>query len=116
MAKTYTSTIPKKSPQLPHSDGDGNQVHNEILLSLPREERDMVFPRLEFVRLKSLQLLYEVGDSIKSAYFCNTGMISTLNVFPGQDRRSGADRRRRFCRTTAGCGLSQFFSQNQRAN
>lgn len=82
MAKKYARTTPKKSPQLPHSDGDGNHVHNEILLSLPREERDMVFSKLEFVRLKSLQLLYEVGDSMKSAYFCNTGMISTLNVFP----------------------------------
>jgi CRP-like cAMP-binding protein len=40
------------------------------------------FSKLEFVRLKSLQLLHEVGDSIKSAYFCNSGMISTLNVFP----------------------------------
>jgi len=34
------------------------------------------------VRLKFLQLLHEAGDSIKSAYFCNSGMISTLNVFP----------------------------------
>jgi len=42
----------------------------------------MVLSKLEFVRLKSLQLLHEVGDSIKSAYFCNSGMISTLNVFP----------------------------------
>jgi CRP-like cAMP-binding protein len=81
MATKYDRTR-KRSPQLPYSDGDGNQIHNEILLSLPREERDMVFSKLEFVRLKSLQLLHEVGDSIKSAYFCNSGMISTLNVFP----------------------------------
>jgi CRP-like cAMP-binding protein len=81
LAKKYARTIPKRSPQLPHSDGDGNHIHNEILLSLPREERDLVFSKLEFVRLKPLQLLHEVGDSIKSAYFCNSGMISTLNVF-----------------------------------
>jgi len=62
MAKKYARTR-KRSPQLPHSDGDGNQIHNEILLSLPREERDMVFSKLEFVRLKSLQLLHEVGDA-----------------------------------------------------
>jgi CRP-like cAMP-binding protein len=67
---------------LPHSDSDGNEVHNEILLSLPLEEREIVFSKLEFVRLKGLQLLHEVGDSIKSGYFCNSGMISTLNVFP----------------------------------
>ena len=42
---------------------------NEILLSLPSEECEVVFSKLEFVRLKSLQLLHEVGDSIKSAYF-----------------------------------------------
>jgi len=66
----------------PHSDDDGNHIHNEILLSLPREEREIIFYQLEFVRLTSLQLLHEGGDSIKSAYFCNSGMISTLNVFP----------------------------------
>jgi len=82
MAKKYARTIAKRSPQLPHSDDDGNKIHNEILLSLPREERLIVFPKLEFVRLKFLQLLHEAGDSIKSAYFCNSGMISTLNVFP----------------------------------
>lgn len=67
---------------MPHSDNDGNEVHSEILLSLPREEREIVFSKLEFVRLKFLQVLHEVGDTIKSAYFCNSGMISTLNVFP----------------------------------
>ena len=79
MAKKYARP-PKRSR--PHSDGDGNQIHNEILLKLPPGECDMIFPKLEFVRLKPLQLLHEVGDSIKSAYFCNTGMVSTLNVFP----------------------------------
>lgn len=83
MAKKYAGTRKAPPPQqLPHSDNDGNKIHNEILLSLPREEREILFPRLEFVRLKALQLLHEVGDSIKSAYFCNSGMISTLNVFP----------------------------------
>lgn len=82
MAKNRARTIPKKSPQLPHSDDDGNKIHNEILLSLPGEEREIVFSRLEFVRLNHLQLLHEVGDTIRSAYFCNSGMISTLNVFP----------------------------------
>ena len=81
MATKYAGT-PKRSPQLPRSDDDGNKVHNEILLSLPREEREIIFSKLEFVRLKSLQLLHDVGDSIKSAYFCNSGMVSTLSAFP----------------------------------
>jgi len=117
MAKKYARTIAKNLPPRPHSDDDGNQIHNEILLSLPPEEREIIFSKLEFVRLAPLQLLHEVGDSIKSAYFCNSGMISTLNVFSGwQDRRSGPDRQRRSRRTTAGCGLSQFFGQVKRAN
>jgi CRP-like cAMP-binding protein len=28
------------------------------------------------------QVLHEPGDSLKSAYFCNTGLISILTVFP----------------------------------
>lgn len=38
--------------------------------------------QVEFVRLKSRQLLHEVGDTLKSAYFCDEGMISILTVFP----------------------------------
>ena len=63
-------------------DGDGNQVYNEILLSLPRTESDMVLPKLEFVRLKLQQLMHEAGETLKSVYFCNSGMFSILNVMP----------------------------------
>lgn len=62
------------------SDGDGNQIHNEILLSLPHNESEAVFPKLEFVRLNTHHLLHEPGDTIRSAYFCNHGMISILSV------------------------------------
>jgi CRP-like cAMP-binding protein len=79
MAKKHVRARTKKSR---HSDGDGYEIRNEILRSLPRNERDMVVPQLELMRLKPLQLLHEVGDSLKSAYFCETGMISTLSVFP----------------------------------
>lgn len=82
MIKKATRAISKTSPKLPSSDGDGNQIHNEILLNLPAEECEIVFPKLEFLRLNHLQLLHEVGDTMKSGYFCNSGMISTLNVFP----------------------------------
>lgn len=82
MVKKAARAISKTPPKLPNSDGDGNQIHNEILLSLPREEGNEIFPKLEFVRLNHLQLLHDVGDTIKSVYFCNSGMISTLNVFP----------------------------------
>jgi CRP-like cAMP-binding protein len=61
-------------------DGDGNHVHNEILLAIPHTERDAVLPKMEFVRLKLHQVLHEAGETLKSAYFCNSGMFSVLNV------------------------------------
>lgn len=82
MVKKPARAILRTPPKSPNYDGDGNQIHNEILLSLPREECNVLLSELEFVRLSHLQVLYEVGDTIKSAYFCNSGMISTLNVFP----------------------------------
>jgi CRP-like cAMP-binding protein len=63
-------------------DGDGNHVLNEILLALPRTENDAMVPKLEFVRLKLHQVLHEAGETVKSAYFCNSGMFSVLNVMP----------------------------------
>jgi CRP-like cAMP-binding protein len=64
-----------------NSDGDGNNISNKILLSLPQSEREIVFDNLEFVRLSSNQVLHESGDTLKSGYFCDTGMISILSVF-----------------------------------
>jgi len=63
---------------------DGNHVHNEILLGLPSSERELLYPKLEFVRLKTHHLLHEPGDALKSAYFCNSGLISILSVFPDE--------------------------------
>src|SRR5437016_6193725 len=66
----------------PPTDGDGNGVGNKILLSLPRQERNQVFERLEFVRLKLNQVLHDAGETIKSGYFVNSGLISILAVQP----------------------------------
>jgi CRP-like cAMP-binding protein len=66
----------------PASDGDGNAIHSKILLSLPPREASQVFPKLELVRLKLHQILYEAGETIKSGYFVNEGMISVLSVQP----------------------------------
>jgi CRP-like cAMP-binding protein len=76
--RTPANSSPKPAP----TDGDGNHVHNEILLSLPLKEREMVFAKLELVRLKTHTVLHEPGDTLRSAYFCNTGLISILSVFP----------------------------------
>jgi CRP-like cAMP-binding protein len=72
----------KCSPTLPSADSDGNQIYNEILLGLPAKERELLLPKLEFVRLKTHHVLHEPGDTLKSAYFPNSGLVSILSVFP----------------------------------
>src|SRR5271166_2938726 len=66
----------------PKRDGDGNHIHNELLLVLPRAESEAILPKLEFVRLKLHQVIHEAGETLKSLYFCNSGMFSILNVMP----------------------------------
>jgi hypothetical protein len=41
------------------ADGDGNHIHNLILLDLPSKEREMLIPKLELVRLKIHHVLHE---------------------------------------------------------
>src|SRR5271155_1833906 len=75
--------LPSKSATTSRTvDVDGHTVHNEILLALPQKERELVYPKLELVRLNTHHVLHEPGDSLKSAYFCNSGLISILSVFP----------------------------------
>jgi CRP-like cAMP-binding protein len=66
----------------PRRDGDGNVIGNKILLSLSPQECDRVLAKAEFVRLKLHQVLYEAGETIKSGYFVNEGLISVLSVQP----------------------------------
>jgi CRP-like cAMP-binding protein len=80
MAKSSSSSI--RATVSSRRDGDGNRIHNEILLVLPRSESEVVLPKLEFVRLKLHQVLHEAGETLRSAYFCNSGMFSVLNVMP----------------------------------
>lgn len=72
----------KYSLKAPPKDGDGNHIHNQILLDLPPKECEMLFPKLEFVRVRTHHVLHEPGDTLKSAYFCDSGLISILSVFP----------------------------------
>src|SRR5271170_4806344 len=78
--KTRPST--KSSAARPVADGDGNQIHNEIVLGLPTKEFEQLLPTLEFVRLRTHHVLHEPGDTLKSAYFPNSGLVSILSVFP----------------------------------
>lgn len=81
MAKPLPDSERTSSPSS-RKDGDGNHIQNEILLGLPRKECDAVMSKLEFVRLKLHSLLHEAGETLKSGYFCNSGMFSLLNVMP----------------------------------
>ena len=78
----------KPSPTLPTNsspsrrNGDELQIQNEILLDLSREDCEAVLSNLEFVRLKPRQVLHEAGESLKSGYFCNSGMFSILSAMP----------------------------------
>jgi CRP-like cAMP-binding protein len=78
MAKT-TVRVPSAKPSV---DGEGKSVCNEILLGLSREVRDDVLSELEFVRLDLHHVLHEPGETIKSGYFVNSGLISVLAVQP----------------------------------
>jgi CRP-like cAMP-binding protein len=77
--RTGVPVNPARKP--PPADGDGNHIYNEILLSLSAQDRESLLPKLELVRLKTHLVLHEPGDTLKSAYFCNTGLVSVLSVF-----------------------------------
>lgn len=58
------------------------EITNEILLDIPRKELEILTPKLEFLGLGLRHILHEPGDTLKSAYFVNSGLVSILNVFP----------------------------------
>ena len=82
MPKKHSSVRPKVTSPSSNRDGDGNHIHNQILLDLPAEESDKLLPKLELVQLKLHQVLHEAGATLKSGYFCNSGMFSVLTVMP----------------------------------
>ncbi len=82
MPKDPSNSPFRAKPPTPTSNRDGHDVASEILLRLPKNEFEELFPKLEFVRLKLHTLLHEAGEQIKSAYFVNTGLQSVLTVQP----------------------------------
>jgi CRP-like cAMP-binding protein len=71
-----------KNPSSATRDGDGKEITNLILCSLPRNESAQIVPSLEFVRLTLHYVLHEVGETIRSVYFLNSGLGSVLTVQP----------------------------------
>ncbi len=70
----------KSRPKFTPTDIDGNQIHNEILLRLPPNERKPLFSMLEFVPFKTHHVLHEARKSIRSVYFINSGLASVVSV------------------------------------
>jgi CRP-like cAMP-binding protein len=80
MARTTSRLRIKINPDSSLASSNGNSIHNEILLGLPRKEYDAVFANLQFVEMRTHDLLNEMGEPIEYCYFVNSGLASVLNV------------------------------------
>ena len=58
------------------------KIGNLILRSLPQKRCTQLFSSMELVRLKPHQLMHEAGETIRSGYFLNDGLVSVLIVQP----------------------------------
>jgi len=65
---------------------EGNPVRNELLLGLPAQECNLIFPALTFVELRAPDILQEAEEEIKYAYFVDSGLVSILSIM--QDEKS----------------------------
>jgi CRP-like cAMP-binding protein len=81
MGNTSSDLPITRSFSLPAISGlDEEQMHNEILLGLPRKECSAIFSGLEYVQLRTHDVLHESGQPITHGYFVNSGLASVLNV------------------------------------
>ena len=60
-------------------------VNNLILRSLPAEEYNLILPHLELTTLTPGTVLHEVREPVRTGYFVNCGLISTLTVMSNGD-------------------------------
>lgn len=63
-------------------DANNNRhpIHNRLLSALPPEEFAFIQPSLDAVTLKPSEMLARAGDTVKSCFFPNNGMVSLLCV------------------------------------
>jgi CRP-like cAMP-binding protein len=81
-----TSNLRNNKPP-PDSSKDvvaGQPLKNKLLIALPRVERNVVFPHLEFFVLPVDMNLSEKGATIKFGYFLNEGLASVLNIMESE--------------------------------
>jgi CRP-like cAMP-binding protein len=56
----------------------GKPVRNSLLLSIPEPEFLLIRPHLEYLTLPHLRVLHEPNETLQSAYFLNSGLISLM--------------------------------------
>jgi CRP-like cAMP-binding protein len=71
-------TCPQASHPTNRTNSAGKPVWNEILLSIPDEEYDIVRPHLEYLNLRHHLSLHEPNRTIEYAYFLNRGLVSLV--------------------------------------
>jgi CRP-like cAMP-binding protein len=69
-----------KSKEFARNLVGGRPVKNRILLALGKDERSILFSKLEFLSLPLAEVLAEKGAPIKFGYFLNDGLASVLNI------------------------------------
>jgi hypothetical protein len=85
--KSRPATKPASNSR--RSDGNGNRIQNRILLGLSRKEYDMLFSKLEFVRLSVHQVLHEAGDITKFRLLHQCGRSVRSGGATGRQIRRG---------------------------
>jgi CRP-like cAMP-binding protein len=78
--KSSGPRAPKIPIHPPISGMDGAHLHNEILLRLPPKECGVLFAELEYVQMRTHDVLHEAGQAITHGYFINGGLASVLNM------------------------------------
>ena len=78
--KSSGPRVPKIPIHPPISGLDGGRIHNEILLRLPPKECRVLFAELEYVKMRTHDVLHEAGQPITHGYFINGGLASVLNM------------------------------------
>lgn len=79
MAKT-TSPASYRVSKTSAGTPQRQDISNEILLSLPRKELDIILPELDSIDLMTHEVLNETGLPIQNCYFPNSGLASIVNL------------------------------------
>jgi hypothetical protein len=61
-------------------------VHNDVLLALPKNEFDSLFRKIELVSLPAGTILNEATERIDSAFFPNNGLVFFVTMMAGEKR------------------------------